>query len=479
MHYSLRAGYWSSLLGACLTLTSSLALSQSDSATTDLLRPDQPRPTPVTRPEMKKMLEDMKGRKERFPLPPLTEEETKNPDPRTQSYEGRLTRAYLGDTPGARGYLNFSGSARRTTTTPNDRPPQEEDPKVTLDYGFKTKLFWIASRANNCQYCLGHQESKLLAVGMQEDQLAALDADWSQFSDAEQAAFAFARRLTLEPHRLSDEDIQRCRKYYTDLQILEMALSVGGNNAINRWKEGSGVPQSSTGGNFGGASGGNSHSYLTETNPVWATKASKVIRQGAVKKGESMVPTLADPRDAMSVRDGLSACKVRTARLPVPSQEDAKAVFGDQVSSSDAIPGWIRLLANFPVAGKRQLTAFQSADKLPLSDTLKGQVAWVIARQNGAWYSLSESQSRLKKAGMKDDQIGKLDTLQPMDFDPATYSLLVVAKNLAASPVTLTDQQVEEALRQTNPATVIQVVHYTAMRSLFDRYTEAAGLPSD
>ncbi len=72
-----------------------------------------------------------------------------------------------------------------------------------------------------------------------------------------------------------------------------------------------------------------------------------------------------------------------------------------------------------------------------------------------------------------------LDTLQPMDFDPATYSLLVVAKNLAASPVTLTDQQVEEALRQTNPATVIQVVHYTAMRSLFDRYTEAAGLPSD
>ena len=34
------------------------------------------------------------------------------------------------------------------------------------------------------------------------------------------------------------------RKHYTDLQILEMVLSVSGNNAINRWKEGAGVPQS-------------------------------------------------------------------------------------------------------------------------------------------------------------------------------------------------------------------------------------------
>ncbi len=31
---------------------------------------NQPRPTPLTRPEMKQMLEDMKGRKERIPTDP-------------------------------------------------------------------------------------------------------------------------------------------------------------------------------------------------------------------------------------------------------------------------------------------------------------------------------------------------------------------------------------------------------------------------
>ena len=32
-----------------------------------------PRPVPLTRPEMKELLEDMKGRKPRIPLPELTE----------------------------------------------------------------------------------------------------------------------------------------------------------------------------------------------------------------------------------------------------------------------------------------------------------------------------------------------------------------------------------------------------------------------
>jgi hypothetical protein len=38
-------------------------------------------------------------------------------------------------------------------------------------------------------------------------------------------------------------DIVELKKYYTDLQILEMILSMAGNNSINRWKEAIAVPQ--------------------------------------------------------------------------------------------------------------------------------------------------------------------------------------------------------------------------------------------
>src|SRR5436190_1534753 len=78
-----------------------------------------------------------------------------------------------------------------------------QDSKMTLDYPFKVELFWIVSRTNNCQYCLGHQESKLLAAGLKEDDIAALDGDWSDATPARRAAYAFARKITYEPNQLS------------------------------------------------------------------------------------------------------------------------------------------------------------------------------------------------------------------------------------------------------------------------------------
>ena len=94
-----------------------------------------PRPVPVTRPEMKQYLEDMKARKPRIPLPELTEEEKAKLGERGASYEARLRALYMPE--GERQGGGFS---------------REPDPAMTLDYAFKTELFWIVSRANNCHY---------------------------------------------------------------------------------------------------------------------------------------------------------------------------------------------------------------------------------------------------------------------------------------------------------------------------------------
>jgi hypothetical protein len=53
---------------------------------------------------------------------------------------------------------------------------------------------------------------------------------------------------------------------------------------------------------------------------------------------------------------------------------------------------------------------------------------------------------------------------------------LIVAKNLAASPIVLTDAQVDAAIRVAGPKAVTQVINYTTFRTAFDRITEAAGL---
>lgn len=107
-----------------------------------------PRPTPLTRPEMKQYLEDMKERKLRIPLPELTDADKEKLGERASSYESRLRYHYsssnegqgAGRTGGAGGGGGGGGFGR------------ESDPDMTLDYAFKTQLFWIVSRTNNCQY---------------------------------------------------------------------------------------------------------------------------------------------------------------------------------------------------------------------------------------------------------------------------------------------------------------------------------------
>jgi hypothetical protein len=96
----------------------------------------QPLPVPLTRPEMKQMLEDLKDRKPRIPLPELTEAEKEKLGDRGTAYESRVRFHYMPAGEG-RGGLGFG---------------READPNMSLSYEFKTQLFWIVSRTNNCHY---------------------------------------------------------------------------------------------------------------------------------------------------------------------------------------------------------------------------------------------------------------------------------------------------------------------------------------
>ncbi len=86
-----------------------------------------PKPAPATRDEVKAALEAYKKATPRLPMPPAAEGRGVN--------NGRFREYYLPEFSSGRG-----GSGRQA------------DPAMTLDNTFKVKLFWIASRTNNCYY---------------------------------------------------------------------------------------------------------------------------------------------------------------------------------------------------------------------------------------------------------------------------------------------------------------------------------------
>jgi hypothetical protein len=428
--------------------------------------PNQPRPIPLTRPEMKQLLEEMKNRKPRIPLPELTEEEKTRLGERGQGYESRLRFQYLPEGSGG-----FSGGGRGGA-------PGDRDTALTLDNTFKVELFWIVCRANNCQYCQGHQESKLLRGGRTEDQIAALDGDWSSFPAKERTAFAFARKITYEPHNFNDADIKGLKEHFTDLQIIEMLLSVAGNNAINRWKEGAGVPQSPTGGGFGRTpdTAPEKHSYLTPTSEPFKSAVTKVAPLAVDEKGQPTRQAV-NRRPALEsraeVEKALEAARGRAPRLKLADEDKTRAALPE--SHSGDVPQWARLMAHFASAKGRiagQLGADQKGDLTPL---LKAQVSWIIARQDRAWYATEDARLRLKKLGQTDDEIFALDG----DWKAASESdraMFTLAKKLAASPVVLTDDDVALAVKLAGPKLTTQMISYVTTRASFDRITEAAGL---
>lgn len=455
-----------------------------------------PRPIPLTRPEMKELLEDMKSRQERIPLPELTADDRTKLGDRADNYETRLRYHYMpqGTAQGGRGTPrvapNNAGqgatAAGGTSAVVGFEFSREPDPQMTLDYPFKTKMFWIVSRTNNCQYCLGHQEIKLSLAGVTENEIAALDGDWAQFTPAEQAAFAFARKMTYQPYAFTDADIASLRQHYTDLQILEIIFSVSGNNAINRWKEGAGIPQEKTAENFLRRTENVPtdrplpvKSFLTPTSDEFSRKVSKVAAiQFDPITGEASRATVCR-RPELETRDeveqALNAARKRQPRLPLVDEATARALLPEGWSAGP-LPQWVRLMANFTRDGKSRIQSLYTSEvKGDLKPLLKAQVAWIIARQDRAWYAVGLAKQRLLELGQTEDQIYQLDgDWKP--FAPAEQAMFTVARKLAATPIVLTDADVKEAVKQTSPRDVVQLISYVTGRASFDRVTESAGL---
>ena len=282
-----------------------------------------PAPVPLTRTEMKKLLEESKADVPRLTPPPPTAQEIAAAAERKTPFTGTFRVRNL-IPPDLRVGFFFLMDGRtlandiRALRNPNGPPPPssattdpsrrvEADPNMTLDYAFKAMLFWVVSRSNNCVYCMGHNEKQLATFGVAEDRVAALDGDWSGFTLAERAALALARKLTVAPHTITDADIDAVRQHFSNAQVLEIVGIVAGFNAMNRWTG----PLRLTQEDF--------RLFLTPTSPEFAAAVTRVGPAPAGSGGSRCMAAPVD-RPALEPRSVVEAkweeCRSRTPRFP-------------------------------------------------------------------------------------------------------------------------------------------------------------------
>ena len=415
-------------------------------ATADEASP--PKAVPQTRRQMLDALESLKSRTPRIPLPPPEARAAENAGPLGVVNNGLMRSHYLP------AELRAGGFAR------------QPDPALALDNQFAVELFWIVSRVNNCQYCLGHQEAKLATAGMTEAGLLALDTDWRSFPAEQQAAFAFARKLTSTPHAITDADIDALRPHFQPMQILGIAMLVARYNSTNRWTDSLGIPQEAH---------REFRSHLTTDEQ---DRPSQVTMKG--------YPPRAGLRDFTAWKTAFDRAASRTSRLPLA---DAAAVAELLASSgvTSAPREYERLLANFPVAGSpwiTQVRAAESAGQLPRD--LREKIACVAARADQAWYMQHRGRQALLARGLDDQQIFALGTNQGTNLGSnlgtnpgapsAEAAALAFTNKLTIDPQAMTDADIESLLVHFTPHQVAEIVYHVGVAAFLDRLTEAAGL---
>jgi alkylhydroperoxidase family enzyme len=413
---------------------------------------------PATRAEMKRALEQLKGRQPRLPLPPPSAEELErakaNPSPAKGLGPGLINNARMRN-------LYLPAELRGPATL-----NREPDPRMTLQAPFITEIFWIVSRLNNCHYCLGHQESKLTADGLTDDDLARLDGDWSELPVERRVAFAFARKLTVEPHRVTAADLQPLQDHFTELQILELVLLTARYNATNRWTDSLGIPQE------------DHRDYISPTSAGFESRRSAVaLLPESGKAGPALTPARPALEPAADVALKLDAARGRKPTLPLVSEEEARQLLADLPPGP--VPAWIRLLANFPKTGtaliriQRQLPVAGN-----LTPLLRAQIAYVSARHDRAWYAVALAAETLTALGQTPAQIEQLPT-PAAKLSEGDRLAVQFAARLTATPQWIGEEEIAGLRQHFSDAQVAEIVYRVTQANQFDRLTEAAQLPID
>jgi alkylhydroperoxidase family enzyme len=305
---------------------------------------------------------------------------------------------------------------------------------------------------------------------LSEEKIAALDSDWKEFTAAERTAFDFTRRLTNQPHTLTDAHLTALAKHYKPLQILEIIFTVANNNSTTRWTDTLAIPLEQEGAFF--ARGKPKvpdvlNSFLTPTAEAFTTCRS------------SVAPLALSARPALCTRGEaekhLAACRKRKPRLPLVDEDKARALLPRDWPPGP-LPQWVRLLANFPKAGPPKILGLRAAEeKGTLDKRLRAKVWWIAARQDRAWYALGQARARLLHLKVSEKEIWSLDGAWDgcSAGERAAFSL---ARKVTATPHKITDDDIAVLRKHYSDGEVAELVYQLCTAAFFDRLTEAAGL---
>ena len=103
----------------------------------------------------------------------------------------------------------------------------------------KQLVFTAASLASGCLHCQSHGSYHLHAIGVSDEKIQALwnYQDSDLFSEPERAALDLAYAAGVAPNEVEPKNYVELRKYFSDIQIIELLAVIACGGFLNRWND--------------------------------------------------------------------------------------------------------------------------------------------------------------------------------------------------------------------------------------------------
>ena len=113
--------------------------------------------------------------------------------------------------------------------------------KGRLNVKLKAEIDYVAALHDRAWYALGHARNRLRELGMTDDMIAALVTPGESIPAGERAVLALAKKLTVDPARITDADIAALRTNFNDFETAEVVFQITEAASFDRLTEAAGL----------------------------------------------------------------------------------------------------------------------------------------------------------------------------------------------------------------------------------------------
>ncbi len=111
-----------------------------------------------------------------------------------------------------------------------------------LDKRLRAEIAWIAARNDRAWYALDIARKRLAAFGLTGNSVFTLDQSGFEGDPGRRLVHAFARKLTVDPALIEDDDVENLRRHFSDHEVAEIIFQITEAAFFDRLTEAAGLP---------------------------------------------------------------------------------------------------------------------------------------------------------------------------------------------------------------------------------------------